>query len=615
MKDANLHGAATLEEGTKAWWEAKKKNSQERLDALKDTDKGSSTWNAIVKEIEDAGKAIKNFDTRPESTREADKLESEKVKASKKLLALSVNLEKETDAAIVAAMEEGRDKKLAQLDAEYKARKALLEERTKDIEEMEAATGVDGSKQKGQLEALSAAEKERYGMQIRAVADGSRAAINSVMADIDARFRKQSEARMMDIDLFYKEQADKAQQNGATQAELDEIFLQYKRDIELEKQHVALETLDFEATIAIKRAQIEDRGVMLQAQREEKILKIQIAAAEKRLAKLKEIKEKGGDTDKDIAATTAEIEALNAALEKMPIKKAEELASHFKEILSSLGGIGGEFGEIIDAISGQVDNIMTSFSKDATTMDKMSAGIGGLAGLYNMAADQIEENTRKQGEWNDAIEEGEHRARMMRIESAEYSQQNLFGVESPYARAISGAKEYATAMQELNSSLAKFGAGQVQTGTKKVISGKNIVSGAASGAAAGGAIGSVIPIVGTGIGAAIGGLLGGIFGATQKKVVPIFNSLTKQFGSILKDGTETFELNPKILENYGKLDEATKKLVDNWEEIRIKALEAEKQMEENFRDLAGNIGVMLSDSLIDSFRNGAPLFCRRLVRR
>ena len=86
-----------------------------------------------MKEIEDADKAIKQFDTRPEK-QGASGGESPLVKAQKKLAGLSVNLQKETDAAIVAAMEEGRDKKLAKLTAEYE-RKALIEERTKEIEE------------------------------------------------------------------------------------------------------------------------------------------------------------------------------------------------------------------------------------------------------------------------------------------------------------------------------------------------------------------------------------------------------------------------------------------------------------------------------------------------
>jgi len=197
-----------------------------------------------------------------------------------------------------------------------------------------------------------------------------------------------------------------------------------------------------------------------------------------------------------------------------------------------------------------------------------------------------------------------HKARLRRVEELKYKEANLFGVENPYAKAIAGARQYRVAMMELNSSIAKLAAGSVQVGTTKVYSAKNILTGLGGGASAGAAIGSVIPGVGTLIGGVIGGVLGGIFGATRKKVVPVFESITRQFGSILKEGTETFELNPAILENYSKLDDATKKLVDNWEEIRGKALDAQEQMRQTFSDLAGDIGGSLSDALVNSFKSG-----------
>lgn len=526
------------------------------------------------------------------------------IKAGERLAKLSTDIQKDIDAAVIAAMQEGRDKKLAELENEYNQRMKLIADRQAEIKKLEAEAGVDGSAQSAQLDALASAEKNKYEIAVNAVNEGSAAAISSVWEEINSRFASETELRLSDIDNFYKAQIAKARENGATQQEIDNISLAHKKDIEIEKQNIALEALDFETQIAIRKAEIEDREVWLQAEREEKILSIQIEAIKKRISKLNELKASGQDVDKDIKAAEVELKAFNKELEKMPTKKLKEAAAHFKDILGSLSEFGGEFGEAMSAMASQIDNITTSFDKNATNIDKISAGISGLASLYNMAAQQIEENKRKQEEWNDAIQEGEHRARLARIELKAYSESNIFGVENPYARAISGAKEYAASMQELHSVIATMGAGKIQTGTKKVVSGKNVVSGVASGAAVGAAVGSFVPVIGNAVGAVIGGILGGIFGATQKKVVPVFESLSKQFGSILKDGTETFELNPKILENYAKLDDATKKLVDNWEEIRTKALEAQKQMEDNFRDLAGNIGDMLSKSLVDSFRNG-----------
>jgi hypothetical protein len=608
LKNASIEAAGKIETGTKAWWEAQKKNAQARLDAMKESEIGSAEWEKNVQEINKADDALKKFDIKTVKTndtnKDKDKDKEEKARANEKLKKLEVDIQQDIDAAVVAAMQEGKEKKLKELENEYNKRIDIITERRKELEEIEKK-GIDVSKQKDQLDKLEEKEKDNYKAGIAAVETGANNAIAEVMNEINSRFKTQSQARLDDIDRFYTEQTKKAKENGATQAQLDEIELKHKQDTELEKQYIVLETLDFEEQIALKKAEIEDRNVLLQSQREEKLLQIQKENAEKRLQKLLDIKKNGGDVDKEIASTQVEIEGLTIKISKIPVDKLKEMAGYFKAMFQSLSAVGGEFGEAMSAIANSVDDITVSFDKEATTMDKVTAGVDGLVKLYSLAANQIEENKKKQAEWNDLITEAEHRASLARIELNAYQEANLFGVENPYSKAISGAKEYAAAMQELQGSLAKLGNGQIQTGTKKVVSASNVAGGAGAGAGVGAAIGSLIaPGIGTAIGAGIGALLGGIFGATQKKVVPVFESLTKQFGSILKDGTKTFELNPKILENYNKLDDSTKKLVDNWEEIRNKALEAQKQMQDTFKDLAGNIGDMLSQSLIDSFTNG-----------
>ncbi|SFL10132.1 hypothetical protein SAMN05216357_112130 [Porphyromonadaceae bacterium KH3CP3RA] len=609
MKNANIDATNKLTEGTKAWWEWQKKNAQTRLDTLKDTEQNSEEWNRLADEIRSADKVIKSFDITGSDKRDAGaekkaEIERKKVSAAaERLKKWGVDIQNDIDAAVVAAMEEGREKKLEELKADYDKRIALIEQRRHEIELLEKETGVDGSAQKGLLDTLADNEKKKYEAQVKVVTTASRKVLSEVWNEINSRFRTENENRLAEIDLFYAEQTKKAKENGATQEQLDNISLSHKRDIELEKHQIALETLDFEAQIELRRAEIADERVHLQTDREEKILKIQLDAAKKRLAKLQEIEATGGDAAKDIELVQTEIENLSASIRRIPVNRIKEIGSHLKSWLNSLSGIGGDLGDSFAALADNVDGITAAFDKDTTTYDHAGNAISGLVKLYQMAAAQLEENRRKQEEWNAAIEEASHKARMMRIEELEYQKSNVFGVENPYASAIAGANQYRQAMTELNDSLNKLAGGQIQTGTKKVVSGKNVATGVGAGAAVGGAIGSVVPVIGTALGAVIGGVLGGIFGATRKKVVPVFESLAKEFGSILKEGTETFELNPKILENYSKLDDATKKLVDNWEQIREKALEAQEQMRQTFADLAGDIGNSLSSALVNSFRN------------
>ena len=119
----------------------------------------------------------------------------------------------------------------------------------------------------------------------------------------------------------------------------------------------------------------------------------------------------------------------------------------------------------------------------------------------------------------------------------------------------------------------------------------------------GAAVGSIVSLgIGTFVGAVIGSIIGAIVGSAIKDTVPIFESLKEKYGEIFNE--ETFEINPAILADYDSLDEKTRQLVDNWEEIREKALEAQEQMRQNFQDLAGEIGTQLSDALVGAFREG-----------
>ena len=102
---------------------------------------------------------------------------------------------------------------------------------------------------------------------------------------------------------------------------------------------------------------------------------------------------------------------------------------------------------------------------------------------------------------------------------------------------------------------------------------KNVGSGIGLGATAGAALGSLIlPVVGTAIGAVVGAIIGGTIGLASKKTVDVFDTLKNKYGSILDPkNLDTFELNPEIIKDYAKLDDATKKIVDNWKEIKEKA--------------------------------------------
>lgn len=285
---------------------------------------------------------------------------------------------------------------------------------------------------------------------------------------------------------------------------------------------------------------------------------------------------------------------------KKGVKEVTDSLGRLGKAMEGFGGTVGEIGQGLSAFSKEVSGVYEAIaSKDKGAA--ISTAISGILDLVIMVGAQIQENARAQEEWTLKVMDAEHRYSMLRLRSLEYKESNIFGVESPYARAEAGAMEYAKAMDLLKEKEEGLAAARVQTGTKKVLSGKNIGMGLGAGAAAGAAIGSVIPGLGTAIGAAVGAAVGAITGAVARKTVPVFESLKKHYKWIYDE--KTYELNPEIIADYEKLDEKTKKIVDSWDEIKEKALSAQEEMRENFRALTGDIGNQLCDSLVNAFRN------------
>lgn len=284
-----------------------------------------------------------------------------------------------------------------------------------------------------------------------------------------------------------------------------------------------------------------------------------------------------------------------------------EIFIQMGDSLEDLGGTIGEIGKGIGALGKSAKDVVEVYrlAKEGQEFDKPTAILGVISGVVDIAAmvgKQIKENKEAQEDWNRVIEQSVHEMTMLSLEALDYKQQNIFGVENPYKAAIDGAKQYSEAMKALQEQITKLNNGKVQTGTRKAINWANVGKGAAIGASAG-------AIAGAGIfsglttlgGAAIGAITGLVAGLFSTKVEPVFENLTAKYGQIVN---ENLELNPQLLADYNKLDDATKQLVDNWEDIKSKAQEAEEQMHETFTNLAGDIGGQLSDSLVSAFKNG-----------
>ena len=566
---------------------------------------GSKTEEA-KKILREAG--IKEVDPKDGGDKEAEAYLKERKRAEERIKAIHRDAIKESTAIEIASIKNARKRKLRELKEEYQERKRLVQTQLKEIAELEAKYKIDASQEKQKLTTLDSALDDKYKADVQLQNEASNTIMEELNSEVSGRLDSRLEEQLKSIDSYYAKVEERARANAESDEELQAFLTtanaQHLKERELAQKEHELRLLDSQERIALRSQQMQSDSYALQTDAEEAYLNKRLELSKKRLEKLQEIEASGGDASEAIQEATQEIEELGKALSEIPSKRVAEIGKGIQGIFASLSSIGGEMGEIFSSASNAVGNILSSLKKGASTMDLLGNAVAGIMQVVSVATEQSRKNAEAERKYAEQVEASYHRLALARIQALKGKEGNLFGVDNPYKNAINGAKRYRQAMTELQKSVQKLGAGHVQVGTRKVVSGKNTAKGALGGAAAGAAIGTAIPVIGTLVGGLVGGLLGGIFGASAKKTVPVFKSLTQQYGTILKEGSKTFELNPKILADYDRLDQATKKLVDNWEEIRKEAVEAQKEMRETFKKLAGDIGDLLGKALADAFRSG-----------
>lgn len=558
--------------------------------------------------------------------------------------------ENEITQAQIDAMDEGAEKTLARLDLEHRQREqAIIANYNTELEKLRATAEKEGRKFDPENDAQAKALRSATETALTAEAMTWGTAVSNVEKKMNEQ-REQNrleylakygemEQRRAAITEKYEKQIQKAR------AESDEYLaksLEKQRDAELyglEREYSALYALIFAEAEDLTNTQLAKAIEITQGE----ISKAAESGDIERLTELYSRLRSQMETqatredwgfpglikgyrmmveESDLYDTYIAIgdkEAAANALAKrqngisMMKKAAGEISDAFQDLGKTLEKFGGKLGEIggfLSGVASNTDNIVTAF----TSQDKgsvIASGIASAVKLIDMVGTQIQENKEKQEEWNQTVRQCAHEYAMLVLHRDDYEQSNTFGVESPYQKAIDGMRRYAAALEMLRIKEDELAAGMVQTGTEKGVSWKNIGTGIAAGAGVGAAIGTAVggwaaglgTIIGTAIGAVVGGLTG-LFGGMKE--VPVFENLLSKYGDILDRSNEEhpFALNPQILADYDKLDDATKQIVDNWEDIQEAAEDALEEVHETITELVGDIGDTLRESLVNAWTDG-----------
>lgn len=342
LKEAGVGSAKSVAEYTKAYWEQQKKSASERLAAMKDFEKGSAEWNKAVSDYNRATEKLRIWDF----SGKQDKKSSD---AAGKLRKMSVDLQSDIDAATIAAMKDGAERRLAEVNAEYAKRKALIQQKLDEIAQLEKEVGAPATQQRAQIKVLSDAEEQKYKAEIDAVNSASAQAVAEMMDEVNSRFRTDLENQLRDIDKNYKERQKLLVSNIKDKAELDKksADLEAKRlkEREVVVRDAALREIDFATEIELRKQEIANREVFFEADKQKNLLIIQRNGFEARLRQLRKLQEAGVDVAEAIADAEAGLAKTNAALDDNSGQKMGELADYTVMLASALDTVSSAFDE------------------------------------------------------------------------------------------------------------------------------------------------------------------------------------------------------------------------------------------------------------------------------
>jgi hypothetical protein len=546
-----------------------------------------------------AGAGISTPDPK-KTDKNKDKIKS----AAEKLARMSADFQGEIDTALVAAMKEGAAKKEAEIKAQYDRQKAIIAQKLTEIAELEKITGKPATEQRSLLDNWAAAEKTKFEATMQQLNDVAATEIGELWNDIDSRFKTRLDKELSDINKFYDDKIAGLKDVYKEESEIAnasaEIEKKRQQDISLSLKNFELERIDFQTRIDLKRQQIRNRGILLETQKQENLLKIEKQGAEQRLQKLREMELAGADVAEDIAEVTVELEEMNAELEKMPVRKLQEALSNLEKISGSLAGLGGTLGDIFSSVGNAANDISAILDEEATGWDKAGIGISNAVNMVNMLTEAAKERKQVEQEYyQNQIALAHQYALVLNDQLRTQSELAGSGFVTNYAGKIKdGFNALTDATNGYQESLDKLAGGKAKTNLKNAVNWSNVGAGAGSGAAIGTAI---LPGIGTAIGAIAGGLIG-LFGGKKKKetfggLLEVFPELVDGAGNLNKELAQT-------LISTNQVDENTKQLLQNSLEWADAVEEARAQVKEIVVDLAGDLGNSMRDAIVGAWKAG-----------
>ena len=481
---------------------------------------------------------------------------------------------------------------------------------------------------------------ERSKNKYKQAVDEANEAVKELFDEIDSQFNETSENSLQRALRNIKEETDEMRKavkkmlgedvaEGIVEEQLNKIGTIQQRKEEDAIVAYRIEKIEKETEAKIHAIEV-DKKLETEEARNKAIEEATIESIKKKIDAMKEQNHLTEEEKDAIAELERELDKLVKKNEEVveSMTKLQRASMWLDTISNSFSGSANGYMQAIGGAMGSISGAIASIPVDANGKAKKWADMskserGQMAsnavsatvqfGLdtweaFSESAKQSEEALK---EWNQVVSDSAHRLAMLELEKWEYKQRNIFGIDDPYNKLASSIRKESAAQREAAKALAKMAnEGIVQTGTKKKVQGQGVAQLVGSGAAAGAAIGSAAGSAAGGIGAVPGALIGGAIGAVtglvtglfaSRERVAVYDSLKNKYSNIYD--ADTLEINKQILADYDKMDDATKRLIDNAKELLEVQKEAREEYEQTVAEMVGDMGNQISNVLLQAFRN------------
>jgi hypothetical protein len=612
---------ATPAEGTEAYWKRQQDAARSALAVMDDAQKGSQAWNRIVAEYNQATEKLKAWEMT------GAKEEGQAKSARQKLAEEEVKGRVELDALLLEAMDEGAKKRLRQAENERDKELEMIRLKRAQIADLETKAQKDNrytSQEKAHAAALAqdldAQEKAvtvKYEAAVRRINEASQKALEGVWKDVYKDLASELERELLEIERSYDERAKiiKEETTDATDSEtqLHRLALERERAITIARTQNLLKVGDAEKEIALERQALANKHVLLEADKEKKLLKIEIEAVKKRLKYLQVLQLLGfKGLEQEIRETEVRLNALTESLGELGGKKAAECIEGIEAIATALASVGGDTGDFFSALAAQISNLGKVISTSATPYERIAAGVGAIVSVITTLTSAAERNREAEKEfYRNGIALAHEYALALNELVRTQAKLSGGGFVTDYHREIQNSFLALTdATNNYNNALAELAKGQAKISLRDVVDWGSIADFAGAGAAIGAGIGSIIPGIGTAVGLVVGSVVGWItggiaqiFGGGGKKEVQ-FAGLLEVFPELV---TASGELNKELARaiiNTDQVDENTKQLLQNALDWADAIDAANEQIKSVVTELAGDLGNSLREAIVGAWKAG-----------